>query len=203
MTQFDLIRHGEPEGGRRYRGCGVDDPLSTRGWEQMWTAVNARGPWDLLVSSPMRRCREFTEALANQRGIEWHIEPDFKEVGFGTWEGYAPDELPPHEHQAFLADPVHHRPPRAESLAAFAERVARSFDRWCERAAGRQVLVVAHAGVIRAVVGHVLRADPVAWYRLEVQYAALTQVRIGPHGPALVRHNCPAVGDGSPAGGAP
>ena len=193
-TRFDLIRHGEPEGGRRYRGCGVDDPLSPRGWEQMWAAVEGRGPWDLLISSPMRRCREFTEALAGRRGIEWRIEPDFKEVGFGAWEGRAPHELPPGEHDAFLADPVHRRPPGAESLSAFAERVARTFDDWCERAAGSRVLIIAHAGVIRAVVGHVLRADPVAWYRLQVQYAALTQVRIDPQGPALVRHNCPPAG---------
>ncbi|MHB1590203.1 MAG: histidine phosphatase family protein [Sulfuricella sp.] len=37
-TTIDLIRHGEPVGGRRYRGR-TDDPLSEKGWNQMWTAV--------------------------------------------------------------------------------------------------------------------------------------------------------------------
>ena len=39
MTQIDVIRHGEPKGGRRYRGYGIDDPLTETGWQQMWTAM--------------------------------------------------------------------------------------------------------------------------------------------------------------------
>ena len=38
LTTIDLIRHGEPVGGRKYRGQ-TDDPLSEKGWEQMWKAV--------------------------------------------------------------------------------------------------------------------------------------------------------------------
>ncbi len=38
-TKIDIIRHGEPIGGPRFRGHGVDDPLSEKGWEQMWNAV--------------------------------------------------------------------------------------------------------------------------------------------------------------------
>ena len=34
VTRIDLIRHGEPVGGRRYRGQ-IDDPLSEKGWKQM------------------------------------------------------------------------------------------------------------------------------------------------------------------------
>ena len=32
-TLVDFIRHGEPEGGRRYRGNAVDDVLSEKGWQ--------------------------------------------------------------------------------------------------------------------------------------------------------------------------
>ena len=38
QTTIDLIRHGEPVGGRKYRGQ-TDDPLSEKGWAQMWAAV--------------------------------------------------------------------------------------------------------------------------------------------------------------------
>ncbi len=34
FTIVDLLRHGEPDGGQKFRGA-VDDPLSPRGWEQM------------------------------------------------------------------------------------------------------------------------------------------------------------------------
>ena len=50
-TIIDLIRHGQPVGGRRYRGQ-IDDPLSERGWEQMWSAVRNPAPWEEIICSP-------------------------------------------------------------------------------------------------------------------------------------------------------
>ena len=40
-TTIDLLRHGEPLGGGRYRGQ-MDDALSEKGWQQMWQAVAGR-----------------------------------------------------------------------------------------------------------------------------------------------------------------
>jgi broad specificity phosphatase PhoE len=37
---LDLLRHGEPEGGRLYRGNLLDNPLSEKGWQQMQASVN-------------------------------------------------------------------------------------------------------------------------------------------------------------------
>ena len=37
------------------------------------------------------------------------------------------------------------------------------------------MLVVAHAGVIRAALGHVLQAPPAAWYRVKVDNAGLSR----------------------------
>jgi hypothetical protein len=37
-TLIDLIRHGQPEGGRRIRGNGCDDPLSPLGWDR-WQII--------------------------------------------------------------------------------------------------------------------------------------------------------------------
>jgi broad specificity phosphatase PhoE len=32
---LDLLRHGEPEGGRLYRGNLLDNPLSEKGWAKV------------------------------------------------------------------------------------------------------------------------------------------------------------------------
>jgi alpha-ribazole phosphatase len=42
-TIFDVIRHGEPEGGPMYRGS-KDDPLSPVGWQQMRSAITIGTP---------------------------------------------------------------------------------------------------------------------------------------------------------------
>ena len=91
-TLFDLLRHGEPVGGSRYRGQ-IDDPLSERGWQQMWEAVDAVTCWQRIVTSPLLRCREFALQLGERLDIPVHAEARFREVGFGEWEGRTRAEL--------------------------------------------------------------------------------------------------------------
>ncbi len=83
--RLDLLRHGETESGGGFRGS-LDDALTARGWAQMRTAVEG-GRWDLLVSSPLQRCRAFAEELAQRQGIELELENDLRELHFGAWEG--------------------------------------------------------------------------------------------------------------------
>jgi len=64
-TTLDLMRHGEPVGGRRYRGQ-IDDPLSEKGWAQMQAAVGEKVPWTRVVSSPLLRVAAGLEDLLAQ-----------------------------------------------------------------------------------------------------------------------------------------
>ena len=191
-TLIDLIRHGEPEGGRRYRGNAVDDPLSTKGWKQMWDAVGERPPWQYIISSPMRRCSAFAEALAEKCALGLGIDDRFREVGFGCWEGLSPDEViaaNPEDYEAFYRDPCRNRPAGAEALEDFGRRVVQGLEDALSDHQGQHVLIVAHAGVIRAALGHVLQVDPVLWYRTRIDNAALTRFRSGRYGDRLEFHN--------------
>jgi broad specificity phosphatase PhoE len=195
-TLIDFLRHGEPVGGRRYRGDGVDDPLSEKGWQQMWAAVGDQVPWQRVVSSPLQRCQAFAAALADRHRLGLSIEQRFREVGQGVWEGLSPDQI---QHQdavayaAFYHDPSRNRPQGAEDLGAFGRRVSDALEELFVSAASEHVLVVAHAGVIRAALGHVLQSDPVAWYRTRIDNAALTRFRRGPYGNKLEFHNLPSL----------
>lgn len=191
-TTLDYLRHGEPTGGSRFRGNGVDDPLSEKGWSQMRTTTAALTGWQRIVSSPMRRCIEFAQWLAEQRALPLTVIDDLREVGFGTWEGADRERLARErsaEFEAFHRDPVNHRPAGAEPLDAFGTRVATVFDHLRETHQGEHLLVVAHAGVIRATLGHVLQAPPVNWYRTLVDNAALTRFADDRLGPKLLVHN--------------
>lgn len=191
-TVIDFIRHGEPVGGRCYRGNGIDDPLSETGWEQMWSAVGEFCCWDRIVSSPLQRCHAFAQAFGERHDVPVVVEPRFREVGFGCWEGVTPDELlasSPLEYHAFHENPRRNRPAGAESLECFGARVATALDDLVRACSGEHVLVVAHAGVVRAALGHVLQADPVAWYRVRVDNASLTRLRHDRHGYRMEFHN--------------
>ncbi|MDJ0740569.1 MAG: histidine phosphatase family protein [Gammaproteobacteria bacterium] len=191
-TRLDYLRHGQPIGGTRFRGNGVDDPLSELGWQQMRDTVAALAGWQRIVSSPMQRCRPFAEWLAEQRGLPVTIIDDLREVGFGDWEGVARDALKRErraEYDAFYADPVSCRPGGAEPLERFGARVAAVFDRLVAEHAGEHLLVVCHAGVIRATLGHVTRAPAVNWYRSAVDNAALSRFERDHNGDHLLVHN--------------
>ncbi len=191
-TVIDLIRHGEPRGGRRYRGNSIDDPLSQTGWTQMRDAVGEYDGWDRIVTSPLRRCREFAEELGGRHEVPVAVDDDLREVGFGAWEGRTPDEIAtsdPGAYEAFYRDPVRFRPDGAEPLIEFADRVARAYRGILRNHEGTRVLVVSHAGVMRAILALVLGAGPEAMYRIRVDHAGIARVRHNQNGPKLEFHN--------------
>ena len=176
-TNIDVIRHGEPEGGRRYRGYGVDDPLTELGWQQMWSAVPEQAPWQHIISSPLSRCTDFSYALAKKLNIKVTIKDDIKEIGFGDWEGKTPEEIIASDAEAinhFYADPVHNRPNGAEPLDDFSNRVWKTYEDIASEFENQHVLIVAHAGVARAITANILgmSLDDV-YSSLRIEYAAI------------------------------
>ena len=190
-TQIDLLRHGEPVGGARYRGQ-LDDALSEKGWQQMWRTVEGMSEWQQIVTSPLLRCSSFAVALGERLQLPVHEEPRFREVGFGEWEGRTRIELEkidPGQVARFLQDPVNSRPPGAEPLEDFTGRVQAGFDDLLGRFTGQSVLVVAHAGVIRAIMAYVLEVPPARMYRIHVANAGLSRIRTDrDRGFYLVKH---------------
>ncbi len=179
-TQLDFLRHGEPVGGRRYRGQ-TDDPLSEKGWAQMRAATAGERPWSAIVSSPLTRCAAFARWLADESGLPLGFDERLKEVGFGTWEGKTADELMRDDPDcvfAFKRDPVGRRPQGAERLADFHARVVAAYEDLLARHAGGHVLVVAHAGVMRMVICHVLGLPAAQAYRINVASAGLARVKV-------------------------
>lgn len=177
-TTLDFIRHGEPVGGRRYRGQ-IDDPLSEKGWAQMRAALGDHCPWSRIVSSPLSRCHAFARELAVRRGLPLHSDVRLKEVGFGVWEGKTAaqlDEEDPQQLARFKADPINARPAGAEPLQDFFGRVAAGIEDLLQDHAEEHALVVCHAGVIRMVLAHGLNIPLGNAYRIEVPSAGITRL---------------------------
>lgn len=191
-TTLDLIRHGLPEGGTRFRGQ-RDDPLSEQGWREMWQAVDrSPAPWELICCSPLRRCRDFALALGERLALEVKEDARLKEVGFGVWEGLTPEEArrrDPELFRDFYWDPIHRRPEGAEPLESFRDRVVQVFDDILAGYQGQHLLIVTHAGVIRTLVAHVLEAPLITLYRLTLETAGVSRLRIdGERPPSILFH---------------
>ena len=185
VTTLDLLRHGEPVGGRKYRGQ-TDDPLSEKGWGQMWATVGEHKPWQHIVTSPLSRCQAFATELAKKHALPLSVEPRFMEVKFGVWEGKTADQLradDPGVIERFKADPVNQRPSGAEPLAEFLARVRAGVADVLAQHAGQHLLIVCHAGVIRMALAHALDLPLASTYRIDVPSAGLARLRIEGEGP--------------------
>lgn len=179
---IEFIRHGLPLGGKCYRGSGIDDPLSETGWQQMWAAIGEDAYWHRIVSSPMLRCHSFAQALAEKLDLPIAVEQDIREVGFGSWEGKTREQLIAEnadEFQAFYQDPVSNRPPGAESLEALIDRVSSVVQAISAKWPEEKVLVVAHAGVMRAALAYALDVPPASMYRIRIDYAKRMLITAG------------------------
>ncbi|HUX63780.1 histidine phosphatase family protein [Sulfuricella sp.] len=179
-TIIDLIRHGEPVGGQRYRGR-TDDPLSEKGWNQMWTAVGDYRGWQQIVSSPLLRCAGFAHELGRILDIPVSIDERLAELGYGEWEGKTPEELTAHDPDLLLRyrrDPLNNRPSGAEELEGFASRVSAAWGQISEQQLGRHALVVAHAGVIRMIMAQVLAMPLSHLFRIQVGNAAISRFMV-------------------------
>lgn len=162
-----LVRHGETVGHSSIRYYGrTDVALSGLGRRQMraareWLAArDGASGFAPVFTSPLVRATEAARIIAGRDAAAIPIE-EFAEVDFGLFEGLTAEEIAaryPEEFRRWNAnrlapDFVY---PEGESRAAFVTRVARGNARmlalWQDEHAGSNSLMVAHRGVIRAVV---------------------------------------------------
>ncbi|MCA0943090.1 histidine phosphatase family protein [Salipiger pacificus] len=137
-----------------------------------------------LVSSPAQRCRQTAEALWPERPAV--PDPLLWEQDFGAHDGAPHADLPDLGPQDGT-ELAHWTPPGGESFAELCARVRPAllnYGRQAEQDAAPVVLVV-HAGVIRAALSQVTGAVH-AGLAFEIAHLSVTRLRCGPEGPFSV-----------------
>jgi len=152
-----LLRHGTPVGGRMYRGNLFDDPLTEEGWNQMKSSV-ADLSFDTIATSPMKRCSEFADYISKKSKIPYSIIEDFKEVGFGDWQGKTYYQIGEEIVERFKNDPINNPVNNAENLYDFQSRVIKNYLEILDNLNPQnKLLIIAHAGVIRVIKSYILK----------------------------------------------
>ena len=99
-TDVVLLRHADtkltPE--RRFSGVGRGDPgLSETGRDQARRAADSAllqgNTFTEVLTSPMSRCQETAQIVADALGLTISVDPDLREMDFGLWEGMTFDEV--------------------------------------------------------------------------------------------------------------
>lgn len=184
---IDLIRHGSPIGGKMYRGHSIDHPLSEEGWRQMRDSIGDYDQWDQIISSPMIRCSDFAREVSHKRNIPLQIIDNLKEVGFGAWEGKNAVDIDAKEFAGFYQDPLNNRPQGSEPLEDFINRVVQSWKIILKEYHAKHLLIVAHAGVIRAIVAHILYSELMGMYKISIANGKISRIEITEHSGSVLK----------------
>lgn len=159
MTLITLVRHGQTDWNlaRRIQGS-TDIPLNETGRADALTAAAALAgvTHHAIYSSPLLRASETAEIISAELGLGAPVlVPDVREREFGEGEGMLVSEYM--EAYGGWRAAV----PGAETLEDVAERALRALDAVARDSRRRStplaesVVVVAHGGVIRALIDHV------------------------------------------------
>lgn len=101
----------------------------------------------------------------------------FDEQSFGDWKGLTWDELfkDGRTHTFWLA-PAHERPPGGESFEDVMARVAEGLIEQSAAHSGKDVVLFAHGGTIRAALAHALKLDGETALQFSIDNCSLTRL---------------------------
>lgn len=175
MTCVDFLRHGETDAPDALLGR-TDAPLAPTAKAYITRQIEGRS-WRAIVASPLRRAQATAEIAANGQAIE--MEPDWREIDFGDWDGQPRRELVKDARlAAFYASPDANPPPNGETMQAVRARVSSALDRLAAREED-PVLVVAHGGTIRMALAVLLGIPLERLWAIRIACATLIRVEMG------------------------
>ena len=181
LTHISLLKHGAVEAGDVFCGS-LETSLSKQGWKQLKQKFSRNhGGWDAVVTSTKTQCAAFAEWFAQKNDLPLVCDERLREIDFGVWEGCSPQQilqLQPAELSDWWCNPAQYVPDKGESFDEFRNRVLDAWDDILRSNRGQRVLVVTHAGVIRVILAAILHIPDEALLSLNVEYAALTELRV-------------------------
>lgn len=193
VTTLYLVRHGETEGSevKRYKGS-IDVPLSEKGIEQIKKVAgfikkigaNSRLPLQSVYSSPLSRALKSAEIISEPFGLTPIVMADLRERGFGIWEGMSFNEIKdkyPEEFEAWANNPLKYSPIGGESTIEVRDRVINALNKIINNHNSQlrglspsiNIAIVAHGGVNRIILCHIMGIPLENIFRIEQDNAAV------------------------------
>jgi alpha-ribazole phosphatase len=129
----------------------------------------------LVLSSPLTRCVKLAERLTDKVAIDDRL----LELDFGDWESKCFDDIDAAVLQQWTDNFVHAAPPNGESFIDLCQR-AGSF--WQDVVRGKypaseQILIITHAGFIRALLAHILKLPPANAFQFRVDLGSIHKLQ--------------------------
>ncbi|MEM7113549.1 MAG: MSMEG_4193 family putative phosphomutase [Chloroflexota bacterium] len=187
MTTIILVRHGENDWVKKHRLAGwiPDIHLNENGRKQAQAAAERLShlPIKAIYTSPVTRCVETADYLAQATNIDpVHLE-DVGEVRYGEWEGKKIKSLaqkPLWRVVQFF--PSRMRFPKGETLRGVQARAIDALETLCEQHPEDTIVIFSHADLIKLVVAHYLGVHIDLFQRIVISPASSSVLMLPPSG---------------------
>ncbi len=183
-----LVRHGQTtfnvEG--RHPGQLPGVSLTDEGRRQAQQAAVALSalPLSAVISSPLERARETAEILARGWGLPVRTDPRLMDTDVGSWAGQKIGEIAKNDPtwKAFLEKPDE-PPPGVERLSDVQRRsVAVVEEIRADESLGQYVVLVAHADVVKLILGYYLKTPVTSIRYMNVGNASISALALPKEG---------------------
>jgi len=192
-TTLLLVRHAATTMvGRVLAGRMPWVPLSPHGRQQAERLAEYLTPFAAIAvyASPLERAQGTADPIARRFGLPIQTDDGLHEIDYGDWTGQNLDDLARLERwRHFNTFRSGTRIPNGESMLEAQSRIVAALDRLAGKHAGKAVVVVSHADMIRAALAHWLGMPLDLMLRLEVDPASVSVVDVEPWGPRVRRLN--------------
>ncbi len=192
-TTVYLVRHGSTEDleAGRTQGQRRDSGLSPFGRQQVSalpTYLDER-TFDVVYCSDLRRARETAEVLASGRAEHVLIDQRLRELDFGDWEGLTLAEIAerwPGEDLRPYTVPHRVAAYGGESIRALRARAGSFLKDIREEYSEEEVMVVAHAQLLSALLCVALELSIGKNWRFGIDPASVSTLKLYPDGTAFL-----------------
>lgn len=124
-----------------------------------------------VYSSPLQRCR----LLAKTFSREIILDKRLKELNFGDWELQSWDTIPSEQLTPWMKDFVHVKVPFGESYTMLQDRVL-DFYHSLDFQSDEKIVVVSHAGPIRALLAHLQNIPLKDSFDIKIAYSEVFRI---------------------------
>ncbi len=169
-----LLRHGAPETPGLLMGR--TDGAPTAGGIAACAARAADLDIAHLVASDLRRSRDAGKAIGEAAGLLPTIDPRWRELDFGDWDGKASAMVDREALGRFWEDADANPPPGGERWSTLTRRVSAAI----ADLPPVPTLVVTHGGAMRAALHILCDFDQRQLWAFDLPYAALLSLRMWP-----------------------
>jgi broad specificity phosphatase PhoE len=209
MVKLLLIRHGETDYNVKKRLQGqMDTPLNTRGEEQaaVLGLFLENEPIDAVYSSPLKRAARTAEIIAalHKPALSVVCDPQLMEVDFGEWNGMLMSTIFESNGTDFRRWREDHdfAVPQGESINMLIQRMDGFRERFLADHPGQTVAVVAHGGVLQALIIHLMQMKPkLSWPFFRMENTSVTEIQVDKNSAFIERLNDISHLKNTPPGG--